>query len=87
MGCGAVTLWDPKVPHPPTKWRQERGVVLGAGQVAGQEVNGAPWARLARWPRAAQGQGGSGSLRLTGRALGVEKKPPDECAGPCWTLA
>lgn len=25
--------------------------------------------------------------RLTCRALGVEKKPPEVCATPCWTLA
>lgn len=83
-GCDPL---GPKGPPPPTKWRQERRTVLEAGQVAGQEVNGVPWARLARWPRDTEEQGGSGPLRLTGRALGVEKKPPDECVGPCWTLA
>lgn len=75
---------EPKAPLP--KWRH-KGIILEPRQAEGQEEPKGPWARLANVARGRAATGMFGGSGLTCRALGAEKKPPEACATPCWTLA
>lgn len=72
----------------PPHHRVETGQKDHYGSRAGGRTGRHNGTLQARLVEVAQTQGRSASLSsLTCRALGVEKKPPEECTRPCWTLA